>query len=305
MSNRSIGISPAASLILASAFWAIGTVISKTVLASVPPITFLVAQLAPSVLALWLIVFATGVQPPAKHALVPITLLGCLNPGLSYTFSILGLAQTTASVASLLWAAEPAFIIVMVWLLLRERISVRLVATTATAACGVLFVSGIATDTRATGDGLGNGLVLAGVTCCALYTVLFRKIGTSADPLFVVALQQTAGLIWAAAMWPVQSFLVVEPPIAALSVNEWIGATVSGLMYYAAAFWFYLIGLRSLPASVAGVFLNLIPLFAIVAAYLALDERLDLSQWIGAAVILMSVSALLIWKRSSGTNPTD
>jgi drug/metabolite transporter (DMT)-like permease len=55
----------------------------------------------------------------------------------------------------------------------------------------------------------------------------------------------------------------------------------------------------------ASGFLNLIPLFAIVAAYLALDERLDLSQWIGAAVILMSVSALLIWKRSSGTNPTN
>jgi drug/metabolite transporter (DMT)-like permease len=246
MSNRSIGISPAASLILASAFWAIGTVISKTGLASVPPITFLVAQLAPSVLVLWLAVFVSGAQSASKHALLPITLLGCLNPGLSYTFSILGLAQTTASAASLLWAAEPAFIIVMAWLLLGERISICLVATTATAACGVVLVSGLGTGTQATGDGWGNGLVVAGVTCCALYTVLSRKIGTRADPLFVVALQQTAGLTWAVVIWPLQPFGGAGKSMAALSINEWAGATISGLMYYAAAFWFYLIGLRSL-----------------------------------------------------------
>jgi drug/metabolite transporter (DMT)-like permease len=66
-------------------------------------------------------------------------------------------------------------------------------------------------------------------------------------------------------------------------------------MYYAAAFWFYLIGLRSLPAGVAGGFLTLIPLFAIATAYFALGERLSFGQWLGASIILASVTVLLRW----------
>ena len=42
------GIPPTVSLTLASAFWGIATVISKALLASVPPITFLVIGLLPA-----------------------------------------------------------------------------------------------------------------------------------------------------------------------------------------------------------------------------------------------------------------
>lgn len=293
MSPRSLGISPTASLVLASASWAVATVISKKVLASVPPITFLVLQLAPSVVVLWLVVLAVRARPAQKRLLIPITLLGCLNPGLSYTLSMLGLAQTSVSAATLLWAAEPALIVMLAWLVLRENLTIRLVGATATAACGVLLVSGLITGGQATGNSYGNYLVLAGVTCCALYTVLSRKLATAADALFIVALQQTAGLAWAVAIWPLEHGGVAEPPALALSATEFIGAAVSGLLYYAVAFWFYLIGLRSLPASVAGGFLNLVPVFAIAAAYLFLDERFAPSQWIGAAVILVSVLILL------------
>jgi hypothetical protein len=38
-------------------------------------------------------------------------------------------------------------------------------------------------------------------------------------------------------------------------------------MYYAAAFWFYLRGLSCVRASVAGGFINLIPVFGIATAY--------------------------------------
>ncbi len=293
MSNRSFAVPPAAALVLASAFWGLGTVIAKSVLASVAPLTFLIAQLAPSVLVLWALVFAARSPTAPRRALLPIVLLGCLNPGLSYTLSVVGLSLTSASVASLLWAAEPALIVAMAWVLIGERLSVTVVAIIATAAFGVLMVSGLGLGEPA-GARLGDALVLAGVACCALYSVFSRKLVTAdADPLFIVALQQTAGLAWAAAMWPLQLVGAGAEPITSLSLQEWTGATVSGLMYYAAAFWFYLIGLRSLPASIAGGFLNLIPVFAVATAYFALGERLSPSQWAGAAIILVSVFVLL------------
>jgi drug/metabolite transporter (DMT)-like permease len=293
VSNPSPGISPVALLVVASAFWGIATVISKGVLASVRPVDFLVAQLAPSVVVLWVIALSTGARLGSKRGSVPILLLGCLNPGLSYTFSILGLSRTTASVASLLWAAEPALIVAMAWFLLGERPGARLIVATASAALGMLLVIGLASDTSAAADGWGYCLVLAGVICCAIYTVLSRRLVTSADPLLIVTMQQSAGLGW------VVVILCLMPAgpghsMAMLSLTEWVGATVSGLMYYAAAFWCYLIGLRSLSASVAGGSLNLIPVFAIGTAHVALGEHLDRTQWIGAITILLSVLAVLL-----------
>jgi len=228
--------------------------------------------------------------------LLPLVALGWLNPGLSYTLSMLGLTRTTASVATLLWAAEPALIVGMAWVVLREPLTGRLVALTATAACGVLLVSGVVVDGGSVaGDEYGTALILGGVLCCALYTVLSRGAASAVDPLLTVALQLTMGLVWAVAIWPLALRGDPVEHALALSPGELVGGAISGLMYYAAAFWFYLKALRSVRASVAGGFLNLTPLFAIATAHVFLGERLTQSQWIGAITIFLSVFALLTW----------
>lgn len=291
----SLGIAPTVSLTLASGFWAVATVISKALLASIPPITFLVIQLAPSAVVLWVLVLARGSCQTCWHGFVPVALLGLLNPGLSYTLSMLGLTRTNASVATLLWAAEPALIVVAAWLLLREGITARFLAATAAAACGVLLVSGAADNAFADAGGHGAALILGGVLCCALYTVLSRRIVSTIDPLPAVAVQQTVGLLWAITIWPLETQGDGIDNVFALSAEELLGGTLSGLMYYAAAFWFYLNGLRAVPATTASIFINLTPVFGVATAYIFLGERLTQSQWIGAGTILLSVLALLTW----------
>jgi drug/metabolite transporter (DMT)-like permease len=112
MARHSVGLSPTVSLICASALWAIATVISKHLLTSVPPITLLVFQLAPTVVLLWPLAILKRGHRPGWRSLVPIALVGFLNPGFANTLSMFGLSRTTASVATLLWAAEPILIIV-------------------------------------------------------------------------------------------------------------------------------------------------------------------------------------------------
>lgn len=296
MARHELGIPPAVSLTLACALWGIATVISKALLASVAPITFLVIQLAPSACALWLLALARGMRPLTWHGLFPLAMLGFLNPGLSYTLSMLGLTKTTASVATLLWAAEPALIVAAAWCLLREAITARFLAATAAAACGVLLVSGIAGNGGlAGGSAYGAALIMGGVVCCALYTVLSRRIASSIDPLPAVAIQQTVGLIWAISIWPLQPQGDAVESVLALSRLDLVGGASSGLMYYAAAFWFYLSALRSVPATKASIFLNLTPVFGVGGAFIFLGERLTESQWIGAVITLLSVFALLTW----------
>ena len=294
MSRHSTGISPTVSLIGATALWAFATVISKKLLGTVPPITLLVVQLVPSVTLLWIVAAAARHASLRSGALVPVALLGCLNPGMSYTLSLLGLARTTASVATLLWAAEPALIVGMAWLILRERLTAGRVTATAVAACGVVMVSGVAASGGvATGDLYGDALILGGVLCCALYTVLARKVTVAIDPLFTVTLQQTVGLIWALVLWPLEWHQRGSAPLSALTSAEILGAAVSGVMYYGAAFWLYLKGLACVPASVAAGFLNLIPVFGVATAFVFLGERLSATQWAGAVTIILAVLVLL------------
>lgn len=65
-------------------------------------------------------------------------------------------------------------------------------------------------------------------------------------------------------------------------------------MFYAAAYLLYLGAPRSVPAPVAGMLCNFIPVFGVATAYLFLGERLSPIQWTGAATIRLSMLALLI-----------
>ena len=64
------------------------------------------------------------------------------------------------------------------------------------------------------------------------------------------------------------------------------------------AFWFYVTGLQRVPASTAGVFINLVPMFGLLASFLLLGERLTGRQLVGAIVIIVAVFFVSINRRS-------
>src|SRR5690242_5244363 len=85
------------ALVLAAACWGFGAVMTKYALDQAPPLTLLVVQLVVSVVLLWIAVVVQGIPVRASRDSVRLGLIGVLNPGLAYTFSLLGLAQSTAS----------------------------------------------------------------------------------------------------------------------------------------------------------------------------------------------------------------
>jgi drug/metabolite transporter (DMT)-like permease len=293
MAGQFTWLSPRLSLVISAALWGVVTVFAKELLGSVPPILFLGILLAPSVLALWIIVLAQRPVLVSWRSMTLVALLGWLNPGLSYTLTMLGLVHSSASVATLLWAVEPALIVVLAGLLLRERITPALALLTATAGVGATMASG-ATDPGIllSEGGLGAALIFAGALCCAVYNVISRRIVEHTEPLLMVAVQQAVGLAWAVAIWPLEWRASGIAPLLALTAREWLGGIACGLMYYALAYWLYLVALRSMPVSRAGNFFNLIPLFGIAGAHVFLGERLSAVQWAGAVIILASVIAL-------------
>ncbi|HJU82114.1 MAG TPA: DMT family transporter [Acidimicrobiia bacterium] len=277
-------------LTAAAASWGVATVISKQAVSEIPPLVLLPIQLTTSLLFLGSMMIASGLQPWTRET-TRLGLLGFLNPGLSYALGLVGLTQITASLSVVLWATEPVMILVLAAMVLRETITKSLALAIGLTSVGVLLVAGDASS----GTLLGISFTLAGVAACAIYTVITRRWMSEDSTLAVIIAQQMSALIFSLVLLGTLILGSESFAVSGWSGGAWASAVVSGVLYYAVAFWLYLTGLRRIPAAFAGMFLNLIPIFGISTGYL-LGERLSNLQLLGAVLIVGAVGSML-WAR--------
>ncbi|UEX77641.1 DMT family transporter [Spiribacter halobius] len=280
--------------VLSAACWGSATVMSKSVLNHMPPMTLVTVQLAASVCVLWVAVLLLRLRVRLDRPTRKASLSGLLEPGLAYTFGIIGLALTTASNSALIGAAEPIFILLLAWLILKERIGAPMLMLAATATVGLLLV--VAPDASGLpgrGSLFGDLLVLAGTLFAAFYVIATRRLVLSIDPLPLSALQQSAGLTWTLGVLVIALGLgLTRLGLEGVTFGVLALAAASGIIQYALAFWFYLFALQRLPANVAAFYLTLIPVFGVGAAFVFLGEALTLLQWLGAVCVIVSVGAI-------------
>lgn len=278
-------------LVAATACWGCGTVLSKQVLdRGVAPLTLLAVELAASSLFLLLTTLVLRVRLTVSPAMVKLAVLGTLNPGLSYALGLLGLVSITASMSVLLWATEPILIMLLAVLMLRERIALASVLAVAAALVGVLLVI---YRPGASGDAIGVALTVAAVAACAIYTVLTRRLLLDDSSLAVVLVQQVTAFCFAVVLAGIASAVGAAELGLPADLVTWALAAASGMVYYGFAFWFFVGGLRGVPASIAGSFLPLIPVFGLAVAYLLGDRFID-RQWVGAGLVILAAAGAAI-----------
>jgi probable blue pigment (indigoidine) exporter len=277
-----------ALLALAAACWGLGTVVSKRAIDEMPPFVLFPIQLAASLVVLALLMRRAGV--PLTGAPQRLGRLGLLNPGLAYALGLIGLTYISASLYVLLWALEPLLIVLAAGIFLGEGITKGLVLFSVIAAGGMGLV---VYDPSTSGQWVGVLLVVAGVGCCAAYTVIARRwVGTSDSTAQVVLLQQVYALAFALALGVVAGVVGGVVRWSGISTTALFSAIGSGVLYYAAAYWFYLSALRRVPASLAATSFYLVPVFGVAASFVLLGERLTVAQWVGVGIVVMAVVAI-------------
>jgi probable blue pigment (indigoidine) exporter len=274
-------------LALAATCWGLGTVISKAALAELPPLTLLAIQLAASLVLLVVLMRLRGI--PLRSDDPPLLgRLGILNPGIAYGLSLLGLVTITASLSVLLWILEPLMILALAAWFLGERVTPTFVVLSFVAIGGLVLV--IFEPAIGTSQLIGVLLTVVGVVCCAVYTVVTRRfIPDARETSQVVLAQQAHGLGFVLIVVVAVAALGGSLLPSAVSAGAIAAAVVSGTLYYAGAYWFYLGALRRVPASLASASYYLIPIIGVTASALFLGERLDVQQWIGVVVVLAAV----------------
>lgn len=285
-----------ASLVLAAACWGLGTVIAKRAVGEVPPFTLLLIQLGSSVAVLAVVMRLGGIPLTDPSAPPLLGRLGLLNPGAAYAMSLLGLTSITASLSVLLWALEPLLIVLLAVVVLRERVGPVVVVLSAIAIAGLVVVA----QPAMTATMLGVALTVAGVVACAIYTIVVRSYlarpewsGASESTAQVILVQQAYAFGLTLAMVVVLAVGGRGPGLASVTPVGLASAVGSGLLYYAAAYWFYLTGLRAVPASIASASFYLVPVFGVAGGFALLGESLSAGQWLGVVIAATAVVGIL------------
>jgi probable blue pigment (indigoidine) exporter len=287
-------------LVAASACWGVGTVLSKLALdRGIAPITLLAVEMgASSTVLLLALLVTTRFRPQIKPTvdLGRLVALGALNPALGYALALFGLVTVSASLAVLVWAIEPAIVILLAVPLLRERTEARTVALVFVAVAGALLVL---QGPGAQGQVGGVLLTLGAVTACALYTVLTRRMMLDDGSIVVVLGQQVLAFVLvllALAVGVITGWYSTSLPTDAATLGL---AAASGVVYYALAYVCYVAALRQVPAAVAVSVLPLIPVWGLAAAFLV-GDRLSPAQWLGAAIVGLAVLAVALTPSGRG-----
>jgi inner membrane transporter RhtA len=150
--------------------------------------------------------------------------------------------------------------------------------------CAVLAGVGVVvlTDPGPTTDILGVTLALLAATAWGSYILLNRSVGQRLPGLHGTAV---AGLVTAAGWTPIAVvwFACHTPTLAAIALAIGCGLMSSIVPYVAD-----LLALRRVLTQLFGTITSINPVWAALAGWLLLDQALDLHEWLGIGLIVIS-----------------
>lgn len=217
-----------------------------------------------------------------------------------------GLARTTVSHASLMVGSMPVLLAVAAAIFAGERLDwigwAALVGSTVGAALIVLgghrAPAGVGQPTL-TGD-----LMVVASLCTALaWILLSKRLMHRHSPPLVTAYTILSGTVMLIVLIGTPAAFHVTKPIAFahVSTTAWIALAVSGLACTATTTLLWNWGIHHVPASRAGVFLNIEPALGSLLGVKLLGEHLGPYSWLGGGLIL--AAAITLTTRTHSAEP--
>jgi drug/metabolite transporter (DMT)-like permease len=284
--QRAIGFLACA---LASALWGCGFFFGKIALlemgfAHMVLYRFLFAMV---VLLPLLITHRAGLNAKEWRTLALAAFIGV---PVQFLIQFYGLSLTTVSHAALMVGTMPVILAVGATFFAHERLDMTgwlaLAASTAGAALIALGRHGVgAGDPSLAGD----LLVVLSLAIALFWILLNKRLMNRHSPIVVTAYGLLLGTLMLLAWVPVRYGL---PPVAHVSMKAWLALAASGVLCTATTTLLWNWGMTQVPASQAGVLLNMEPLIGSLLGVFVLGEHLGTTAWTGGCLILAAAITL-------------
>lgn len=275
---------------LASLCWAGNWVLGRAIRADVPPfgLTFWRWALAALILLPfeWRRMRADWAEVRAHFPLVAA--MAVLSAGMFQSMTYIGLHSTEAINALLVSATMPVFVVIIAWIVLRERLTLRQAAGIGVSFCGVAFIIARGEPARLMElhFNVGDAWILAALVVWGIYSVLLKFRPKGLSPVGLTFFIAVGGSMFMLPfhLWEVSRGLHVPLTAAGIGAVAYTGvfASVVALLSYNAA-------VARIGPSRSVFFLHLMPVFGAGLAVVFLGERIAFYHLIGFPVALGGV----------------
>lgn len=221
-----------------------------------------------------------------------LLLASFLGIPVQYLLQFQGLSITTVSHAALMVGTMPVILAVGASIFAHERLDWTgwLALVGSTIGVSMIVLGGKHASVSTQGPTLAGDLLIVFSLLIALAWVLLNKhLMQKHSPMLVTAY----GLLTGAAM--LFAWVLLRdglPPIHGVSVQAWLALMASGLFCNTCAMLLWNVGIHRVPASRAGVFLNIEPALGSILGVKLLGEKLGPLAWIGGGLILAAAIML-------------
>ncbi len=277
-------------LTLTAFFWG-GTFVAGRMLSGhVPPCSaaFLRFALA-SLLLLILTRMLEGKLPLLKKKqILPVILLGLTGV---FAYNILffkGLELISAGRASLIIALNPIFITLFSALFFREKLGFVRIFGILMSVCGALVVISKGNFGAIIGSGIGWGeiFIFGCVASWVTFSLIGRSVLSGLSPLVSICYSSLIGAV--ALFFPAYAEGVLYH-MGNYALSDWMSIAYLGIFGTVIGFIWYYQGIRNIGPVKAGLFINFVPISAILLAFLILREPLTFSLLTGAILVVSGV----------------
>lgn len=243
--------------------------------------------------------------PPFSAREWKLLLVGAfLGVPVQFLVQFQGLKLTTVSHAALMVGTMPVILAAGATLFAHERLDLKGWLALVGSTLGIVLIVLSANHGGIHGGSLTGDLLVVLSLVIALGWVLInqRLMALGRSPMAVTSWTLLTG---AAMLAPWVLWRNGLPPVRSLHWQVWFAVAASGLVCTAAATLLWNWGIHRVPASRAGVFLNIEPALGSILGVVVLGDRLGPGTWIGGALIISAAVVLTTTGKSDAEQPLD
>ncbi|GGB40958.1 DMT family transporter [Fictibacillus barbaricus] len=282
-------VNPYVLLVVATLIWGGNFVIGRAIASSLPPITLSFLRWCTA-----FVIFLPFAWPFLRKewGLLkkqwPIVLFMAVTGIAGFnTLLYIALHYTTSINASLVNSSTPIIIFMLSFIFMGERLNAQQAAGAILSFLGLLFIisKGSLEVLLKFSFNVGDLIVIAAVICWSIYSILIKQFSGRLPAYSTFTVSMVLGIL---ILFPffVREALTTE---IAWSTGSILTIFYTGIFASIVAFMSWNIAVERIGANKAGVFLNLIPVFAALFAVLFIDETLAWYQAAGGVLVILGV----------------
>ncbi|HKR54714.1 MAG TPA: EamA family transporter [Gemmatimonadales bacterium] len=264
-------------LVFTCAIWGLSFPTVKVALADASPLAFVAIRF---MLGALILLPGTRLRPlPSRGEWLAGLLLGALL-GVGFATQAVGLAYTTASRSAFIVALSSVLAPLVAFVVVRERLSWWTVAALGLATAGIYFL----TDPGAGGLNRGDWWTLITALVFGAQIVAVHELGLRFEIRRLVFIEIVVVAIGVGVAAP-----LLEPVRFAVTTRSVLALAYCGVAATAVALLLQMRAQKDLSSGRAALLFCTEPVFASLASWLWLGERLSLTQWVGGAMIVVGM----------------